>query len=539
MRRLKNCQSFPSNYFQDCPSYCSSCTSQDSCQVCYQGFTLSNSLCVAPAPSSSYQQAQEKATQSISSTTRGISSVICVGSTVAPFATLVSRTVQNTRYLNLSVTSDLSGIYQTWKTDLISWEVPNVFSNEDHFKSSPTLFAQYDIDSPFLVNFWPTILNIGIGSSTFIACILLQKFFELAKYTGWAHSLVQKLVAGSFNFALVQAYACLDDISFYLVLDIKTNPVNSFFSWASLISAVLFLAFGCLLIFFNFWTVKKYQSIKKQGAKEIETFNEKNKYWQLFYSDFNDDDLWSQSFFAILVIRSIVSSLIITTLYDYPLMQTLALMTIDGAMILFLYSKNPFNTLRGKLAQYYYETITLLVHLCAFSLSLQDSSAESSDIIKLIFSFGIIYLNTALITAAIGFMFIEIYKTISEKTKEARRKQAQNKLEGNQETQNLTQTAGPLHPPETDDRKIQAWANQDQTAPSIDNFYLLRGGNQNGDVTTYDLNLESSQARESSFNVDNSRELEINSSTRPPLIRRRLRTLNQRQHSRIFPINHG
>ncbi len=46
---------------------------------------------------------------------------------------------------------------------------------------------------------------------------------------------------------------------------------------------------------------KKYQSIKNQGTKQIEAFNEKNKYWELFYSDFNEDDLWSQSFFAIAI----------------------------------------------------------------------------------------------------------------------------------------------------------------------------------------------------------------------------------------------
>ena len=142
---------------------------------------------------------QEKATQTISSSAKGISSIICVGSTVAPFAVLVSKTVQNTRFLNLSVTDDLSEIYKTWSTDLISWEVPNVFENEDNFEASPYLFAQYEIGSPFLVNFWPTLLNIAIGSGTFIAFIILQKILELVKIGGWAYSVTQKLIAGSFN----------------------------------------------------------------------------------------------------------------------------------------------------------------------------------------------------------------------------------------------------------------------------------------------------------------------------------------------------
>jgi hypothetical protein len=268
------------NVCKECPSYCSSCISQDSCQVCVQGFTLSNSLCVLSG-------VQEKALKAVSSATQGIGSVICVGSAIVPFSALVSKIVQNTRYLNISVTSDLAEVYQTWDSDLISWDVPNVMSNLDHFETSPRLFARYDIDSPFLVNFWPTLINIVIGFSTFITCTLLQKFCERTKYEGWAYSLVRKLVAGSFNFALVQAYACLDDIFFYLVLDAKTNPFNSFFSWTSMIFAVIFLVLGCLLVFFNFWTVNKYQSIKSQGMEEIKAFNERNKYWELFLFRFS------------------------------------------------------------------------------------------------------------------------------------------------------------------------------------------------------------------------------------------------------------
>jgi len=343
------------------------------------------------------QGAQEDATQAIASATRGIGSVVCVGSAVFPLSALVSKIVQNTRYMNLSVTSDLSEIYKTWDTDLISWDVPNLMSDLNHFKTSPDVFARYDIGSPFLVNFWPTLINIGIGFVTLIACVLIRRLFEHKKYEGWAYSLVQKLIAGSFNFALVQSYACLDDILFYLVLDAKTNPFNSFFSWASLICAVVFLALGCLLIFFNFWIVKKYQSIKKQRAKDLEAFNERNMYWELFYSDFSDDDLWSQSFFATLLIRSSLSSFVVAVFYDYPLMQTSYLVALDGATILFLYFKDPFNTLRGKLAQYYYEIITLSVHLCTFVVSLQDSFESPSDTVRSIMSTGIIYLNTSLV----------------------------------------------------------------------------------------------------------------------------------------------
>jgi len=122
---------------------------------------------------------QEKALQRISSTAKGMSSFVCIGRTVAPFAILASRTVQNTRYLDLSVTNDLSEVYQTWEKDIIPWEVPNSFSNnEDNFEASPPLFARYDTGSPFLVNFWPTFINVTGGLAILITFFVLQRLLE-------------------------------------------------------------------------------------------------------------------------------------------------------------------------------------------------------------------------------------------------------------------------------------------------------------------------------------------------------------------------
>lgn len=324
------------------------------------------------------------------------------------FTSLVSKIVQDTRYMNLSVTEELSDIYQTWDTNLISWEVPNLLSKFNHFDTSPALFARYEIDSPYLVNFWPTLVNIVIGFGCFLAFYMFQKFFD--KKT-WAYSLLLKMMAGSWNFGFVELYGCLDVVILYLVLDAKTNRFNSFFCWASLLFAVAFLGLGCFLVFFNFWKVLKYQAIKRK-SKDIEIFNERNKYWGLFYEDFNDEDLWSQAFLAIQLIRNTIASLIIVVFYEYAMMQNVYLIISDGAIILFLYIKMPLTTLRGRIMQYYFETITLLVHLCTFALSTTDSP---SDKFQDFFSKTVIYLNKALIGGSFGFMLIELYKTIVQK----------------------------------------------------------------------------------------------------------------------------
>jgi len=117
-------------------------------------------------------------------------------------------------------------------------------------------------------------------------------------------------------------------------------------------------------------------------------------------------------------------------------------------------------------------------------MAFQDSLDSPSDTVKKIMSTGILYFNTALISGAIGFMFIEIYKTISEKKRAARLKKS-------------------------------------QSIP----------GDQNRNFVN--SNMGSSQVFESNLNADSSRELDIYPSHRsnhqrnPIMIRRRPQAINQ------------
>jgi len=391
----------------DCPSHCSSCTSENSCTTCDQGYYLSTgSLCILPS---------NKATQqAVASSVMGVGSVVAVGSSAFPMNTIISKIVQNTRYIDLAVTEELVDAYKTWETELISWDFPDVLSKLDTYKPLPTLFSQYSLDPPFLVNYWSPAMTMGAGLSVFIVSILLKILLEKTKLQGWFYSLLNRLAMGSFNFTLAQAYGCLDDVIFYCVLDIKTNPFNTVFSWGSFACTLGFVAIGGALICLNLKIIWKYQSQKNSGGN-LEAFKEQNEYWELFYSDFNDKDAWSHSFLAIQIVRSSVSSLIITTLYQTSLIQATNLLIIDGAVITFLISKKPLSSLRATLAQYFYEIITLLVHLCVFILSLDNhNEGDAFSAFRSAVCTSIIYLNNAIVIGGCGFMLLEIYHTIKE-----------------------------------------------------------------------------------------------------------------------------
>jgi len=124
-------------------------------------------------------------------------------------------------------------------------------------------------------------------------------------------------------------------------------------------------------------------------------------------------------------------------------------------------------------------------------------------------------------------MFIEIYKTISEKTRAARHKQRQSVPEDTQEIQNLT---GEVNPFGVAAQKRQEWFKREQTSP-IRKFHFRLENTHNlahSDI----INIENSQVRELSFNAgaDNSMFLEMNPRNRihplrPIIIQHRPRTL--------------
>ena len=403
-----------------------------SCQACSAGYSLLNSFCwiipSSPSSSSSASKTQATATQTVSSAISAVGSVASVGTSVFHIVGLVSEAVQNTRYLNLSVSDELAEVYQTFSTNMISWDLPNFMESLDDYNQLPDLFAQYDLDSPFLVNFWSTMMTIGLALCILIFCFGVRKFFfeRSGKLGGGlAHSLVKKIIGGSINFVVVQAYGSLDNILFYFVLDVRTNPLNSAFSRASLASGILLIVCGSLLMIFGIKVVKKYHVLKNEkDTKELEMYHEKNKYLEVFYGDFSDADLWSHCFMAFLVLRSNVSSLILTLLYEYPLIQTIFFIILDGAILLFMLIEKPFTTPRAVFFQYYFETIVLIVHICCLILGWAN---EPSEGLKKSVCTAIIYLNTALVTGGFGFMFIDIHETVCEKPNKWKLKKAQEK----------------------------------------------------------------------------------------------------------------
>ncbi|RYE28962.1 MAG: hypothetical protein EOP48_32985, partial [Sphingobacteriales bacterium] len=183
---------------------------------------------------------QAAVSQQIAVVTSTAGSVISLGKSLFVMSGLASKIVMNTRYLDFLATTELAEVYKTFKTDLFSWDFPGSLNYLIQFKLLSEFFAKYDLDPPFIVNFWSNMMIIGVGLCALLITSLLRILCRKADDKGIFYGITNKLCGISWNFTLMQVYGALDDILFYIILDFKTNPFNTVFSWFSFLLATIF-----------------------------------------------------------------------------------------------------------------------------------------------------------------------------------------------------------------------------------------------------------------------------------------------------------
>ena len=498
-------KSLSSPHCQSCDSNCRQFNVDKSCQTCETGYVLSKSgsqCLLLPSLPSKTKEKETNGWQIFSNVLYLLGSAIWIGRSIFLTQGLVSKIVQYTRYLDLIVSDDLKEIYSDWNTEILSIGFPNSLSHLLNFKELPLVYARYDMDSAFLANFWSVLLTFGGGLFVFIVSKVVFLKSKEGKFQDW----LRRIMAGSVNFMIAQIYGCVDDILFYFVLDARTNRLNSHFSRTSLLFGIAFGLCGGWLLGFNFWIVKKYQEVKKKDSTQVENFNEKNKLWELFYSDFSDNNFWSHSFLGFLVARNTLASLTIAIFFEYPVLQTITLLLMDIFIIVFMFVKKPFTRLQDKISQGYFEIIALVVHIATLILSVQEEGSPEN------LSKTIIYSNTAMMAGTLGFMLLEIVKKVGEKIRDwivklkerEKSKVCPVKEEDSSRIQSLpTNTIQPTHLL-TSDRTITG----DKKWINLNGDSFRRNLYRNSD-SRVNLMMQNSQV---SFNVDNSVNQEIDTS---------------------------
>jgi len=406
-------------------------------------------------------------------------SAVSSGSSIGASAAISGKVFSNIKFINISYSNDLDNALATWKSNYFTLgfdiEIPRKLEKRFVNGSLPCVFAKHDVNSCFLINFWEPLVMLLLLILFFVVVLGLD--WIIGKWKKDKKSLQYRIITRIkvmiLNFLIVQLYGMYGDIVFYGILEFRSTQVTAGINFFSCVVAVLLLVAMILGFFLHIHLLKRYQNVKRNFGQNQETKQYFNKFLadhegiQVIFGDFKDQSLIHQSFLFVLTIRDILFSVILTTLFDHPLVECVLIFLMSLAMLLYLFIKRPFKDVLGQVQQVVLELITLTVNVAVLILAILDQKElEAFDqrdkigrfliMINMVFNF----LTVFFMLLCLGQQGYEVYLEYRQ-----RRRCGKNvKLKGSRNIINLQNVASIVHVNGNNSKKME---NSSETCQTI------------------------------------------------------------------------
>ncbi len=324
-------------------------------------------------------------------------------------ASIAGKVFSQIKYFNISYSGQLQVALETWVSSFVSLsltpDIPDTTIEKIPSRHVPYVFEKYDVSSSFLINFWESLGIIIFGAVAWMAFKGLE-ILSRSQQKPQLASLSQKARIMAQNFLISTLYGCYGDIVLFSLIEYR----SFIFGWnLSLLSFIISITL-LIVMFATFWyqihLLLKYQTIKKQdeapdSQKQLEKFTQKNEGSQVLFKDFKDYSLAPQLYLFILNGRDIITSLLLATMFDHPLAQTLLVTLLNILLITYLFMKKPLESTFDLIQLLFFEIIGLAVGICILINASLDSTKDTASIKsigKTIITFNLIFnLVTALL----------------------------------------------------------------------------------------------------------------------------------------------
>jgi len=299
--------------------------------------------------------------------------------------------------------------------------MPLTLENKITNDAVPYMFEKYDVYSSFLVNFWENIVFLVILAALYLIVKLLEHV--LSKY-----STPKTLRVMIQNFIFTQLYSFYGDIVFFSTIEYRSlDPNEGIGATLSFLSSCTLLIIMLICFIAHFLLLRKYQDIKRQAQNSddmsvLDQFVESKNGQDVLFRDFKDKSLTHQSFLLLLTARDLAFSLILTTLFAHPLLQTVLVLIMNIAMFAYLLFWPPFASKFDGAQQLYYEFITLSVNGGVLILAILDGTDSTKIDLRTNIGRFIIVINMCFNFGALLFMLISCGLLLKEMYQEFRAK---------------------------------------------------------------------------------------------------------------------
>lgn len=339
--------------------------------------------------------------------------VISKGSSVSLSATVAGKVFSQIKYFNIAYSGQLQVALQTWVSSFVSLSLTPDISDSTIEKIPerrvPEIFEKYDVSSSFLINFWESLGIIIFVTIAWVAFKGLELLFVSQKKLKFA-SFSQNARIMAQNFLISTLYGCYGDIVLFSLIEYRSFEFGWNLSLLSLIISIILL----LVMFAFFWyqinLLLNYQKLKKRdesssndSPKQLDRFTKVNEGSQVLWKDFKDDSLTPQLYLFILSGRDIIISLLLATMFDYPVAQTFIALILSLLTIAYLLMKKPLESTFDLIQLVFFEIIGAAVGICilinaVFGSDKSNAVDSRKSIGKTIIAFNLIFnLITALL----------------------------------------------------------------------------------------------------------------------------------------------
>ncbi len=388
-----------------------SCTSQ-----CPPSYSLkiegSGQICIfEEARDSSVDSAFRKAVIEMISMGLMASMVVLDPKSFIPLSSaILIKMLEYIKYVDVSHSAPLEIFLLTSKRSLldlfIDTDAPSYLKDRLVGRPLPFVLSRYGLISSFLVNFYEDLIVFAILTGVLIFCISLK---TLALKHQTANFILTKAKVWIQNILLTYLYHNCGDIILFSGLEYWSSWTASIWSFLSLLLAltlgiIFFTAFAL-----NILLVRKRRGIlQKQNTQELQTFNKEYEGCKVLFEDFKEHSIFQYSFLIFFVLRDMLLSLFLVSLFRYPFVQAIIIILMNILMLMYLFIYRPLKDTIQLVEQILCEMLLLIVNMGILTLAVHDHVHSQDQHLVEVIGTMIIYLNIAFMLTILVFLVIQI-----------------------------------------------------------------------------------------------------------------------------------
>jgi len=292
------------------------------------------------------------------------------GSPSMAFIAGLSQMLQYIKYMRIQYPSKLYMVFQAQDSGSMSldFNIPMPDSLKQKFANQtlPSVFSEYEVVSPFLVNYWEMLSSLGLVLIAFVVFSLLV--LASRKRRNINIICTRLLSVAKWDLLLMLFCGGFGDIGFYSCLDLSTNNLDSSTAIASFIICVFINICGGFVLWKTFIIALNYKKFHQE--KEPNDFES----YGFLHQEFNKKSFIQAGYMFFYLLRIYTFNIVIATLYNHPILQCILMIILTASMIIYMITQKPIKDPVNLVYMCINELIVLIVYVCVIIFAILDSS---------------------------------------------------------------------------------------------------------------------------------------------------------------------